>query len=416
MGALNWLQRLRSNEGGNIIALGAAAMPMLIASAAMAVDTIQLSLMKRELQRAADSGAIAGAYALAQKRSDAQIRTSVIRDLADNPHPTLVGTTIVRGARAGQGRAVYVSLTAERSLPFMNMFTNSPARVSADATAAIVTQGRYCMVSLYEGTDPGITLGGNATITLGCGMITNSRAESAITTGGAKSYIEATPVAAVGGIDGEDNNFVGDTDLIPYTAPQADPFAGVPNPEPCTTVINATGLKELEAGKCYSSLTVKPSETVIIKGSGPVTIYGGNIDIKGDVAMAPGSTGVTIVMTGPKKADGTVSAGTLEMSSQANLSLSPPEDGPYANLVFYRDRRAPWSEIKVRGGADSFIEGAFYAPTSDFDFAGNSGFEAECLQMVGRKIGFTGTSDLVNECPDGSDVSPVTRTIVRLVE
>jgi hypothetical protein len=85
-------------------------------------------------------------------------------------------------------------------------------------------------------------------------------------------------------------------------------------------------------------------------------------------------------------------------------------------LVFYRDRRAPASEIKVRGGASSVIKGAFYAKTSNFDFAGNSGFTAECLQMVGQIISFTGTSDLDNKCPPGSDVDVVTRNIVRLVE
>jgi hypothetical protein len=423
MNTFNWIKRLRKDESGNIIALGAAAMPMLIGSAALAVDTIQLSLLKRELQRAADSGAIAGAYALSQRRNDAQIRTSVINDLADNPHPTLIDaeTDVVRGPRAGYNRAVYVSLTAERTLPFMNMFTDSPARISADAAAAIVSQGRYCMVSLYEGTEPGITLGGNATVKLGCGMITNSRAGSAITTGGAKSFIEATPVGAVGGLDGDGNYFKGETDLLPYTTPQGDPFAGVPNPDTssCTNPQDISGTTTITTSvaspACIRSLTVKPSDTVTISGDGPVIVYGGDIDIKGDVKMATGTTGVTIVMTGPVS-DGTAAAGNLTMASQANLSLTAPTDGDYAGLVFYRDRRAGASVIKVRGGADSMLKGAFYAPTSDFDYAGNSGFTAECLQMVGQRISFTGTSDLVNECPEDSDVSPISRNIVRLVE
>ena len=36
--------------------------------------------------------------------------------------------------------------------------------------------------------------------------------------------------------------------------------------------------------------------------------------------------------------------------------------------------------------------------------------------MVGQKIAFTGTSDLVNDCPANSSVNPVSRNIVRLVE
>lgn len=422
MGAFNWLNRLRKSESGNIMALGAAAMPLLVGSAALAVDTVQLSLWKRQLQRSADSAAVAGAYALSQRRNNAQIRTSVENDLADNTHPPLVpGTTIVTpGPRGTHTRAVYVSLTAQKKLPFMSMFTKDVAPIKADAAAALVSQGKYCMVSLYNGTDPGITLGGNSTVRLGCGMITNSQAASAVTTGGTQSYIEATPVGAVGGLNGADNNFRGETELLPYTAPQGDPFGGVPNPTPCTPTgpleVDGPFLAPLNA--CYSSVLVKPSGSLTIPQGGTFTVYGGNMDIKGDVQMATGTGGVTIILTGPETSPGSgqVTAGTLEMESQANLSLKAPESGDYADILFYRDRRAAASTFKIRGGAASRLEGAFYAATSDMDLAGNSGFDAECLMMVGQKIAFTGTADLVNECDDDSTVTPINRNVVRLVE
>jgi Flp pilus assembly protein TadG len=425
MGALNWLNQLRKNESGNIIAVGAAALPMLIGTAAMAVDTIQLSILNRQLQRAADSGAIAGTYALAQNRTDAQIRATVVSDLSENPHPLLVGNpTVIRAPRAGHQRAVHVALRAQQTLPFMNMFTQTPARLTAQATGAIVSRGRYCMVSLYKGNQPGITLGGNATVKLGCGMITNSTAASAITTGGTKSWIEATPVGAVGGLNGDDNNFRGDnTQLIPYTAPQGDPFAHVPNPDPsdCSIIHPDPGdLKSITIPDgqpyCVEALTIKPSGSLTINGSGTVMIVGGNADIKGDLQMGTGSQGVTLVMTGTENSDGSVNAGTLELSSQSVVKLSPPTEGDYKDIVFYRDRRAGPSDIKVRGGSGSTLKGAFYAATSNFDYAGNSGLTARCLQMVGQIIAFTGTSDLRNECPEDDDVNVVTRNIVRLVE
>src|SRR3546814_17651453 len=65
-----WLNRVRRSERGNGLIVGAASRPLLIGSAALAVDTIQLSLWKRQLQRAADSGAIAGAYAVGQGVDD----------------------------------------------------------------------------------------------------------------------------------------------------------------------------------------------------------------------------------------------------------------------------------------------------------------------------------------------------------
>jgi hypothetical protein len=145
-------------------------------------------------------------------------------------------------------------------------------------------------------------------------------------------------------------------------------------------------------------------------------IVGGNADIKGDLQMGTGSQGVTLVMTGTENSDGSVNAGTLELSSQSVVKLSPPSEGDYKDIVFYRDRRARPSEIKVRGGSGSTLKGALYAATSNFDYAGNSGLTARCLQMVGQIISFTGTSDLRNECPEDDDVNVVTRNIVRLVE
>ncbi len=211
-----------------------------------------------------------------------------------------------------------------------------------------------------------------------------------------------------------------DTELLPYSTPQGDPYGGIPNPAPCVNPqpLVVDGAFTAPANACYSSVFVQPSGVLTIPQGGTFTVYGGNLDIKGDVKMATGTGGVTIVMTGPEKTDGSgqVTAGTLEMESQANLSLTAPPDGDYADLIFYRDRRAPPSTIKIRGGAASTLKGGFYAATSDMDFAGNSGFTAECLQMVGQIIAFTGTSDLVNECPDDSEVDAISRNVVRLVE
>src|SRR3546814_14759508 len=87
MRVLEWLNRLHRSERGNVLIVGAASMPLLIGSAALAVDTIQLSLWKRQLQRAADSGAIAGAYAVGQGVDD--LDAHVDHDLEKNDRPGL---------------------------------------------------------------------------------------------------------------------------------------------------------------------------------------------------------------------------------------------------------------------------------------------------------------------------------------
>src|SRR3954465_3143007 len=54
--------KLFKNKRGNTLAIAAACFPLFIGAAGLASDTIQWTLWKRQLQRAADSAAIAGVY------------------------------------------------------------------------------------------------------------------------------------------------------------------------------------------------------------------------------------------------------------------------------------------------------------------------------------------------------------------
>ena len=58
----NPMKKIWHDKRGNTIIIVAAALPLLIGSAGLATDTIQWALWKRQLQRAADSAAIAGVY------------------------------------------------------------------------------------------------------------------------------------------------------------------------------------------------------------------------------------------------------------------------------------------------------------------------------------------------------------------
>lgn len=409
MRALSWLKDLFSSERGNVLVIGAATMPLLIGSAAFAIDTIQISVWKRQLQRAADSSAIAGAYALSLGDDE---HDAVHRDLDKNAFPVLSQEEgIAVGPRLGFNQTVRVTLTATRTPPFMSIFTNRPQTLVADATAALAPFGTFCMVSLYTGTSAGIDVNGGADVNLSCGMKSNCTGEQCVTAGG-DSSITASPIASVGGLDGSSNNFVQPTTLQPYSAAQADPFAYLPDPAPnpasCAGVLTeSTDFSLLGPNPCFLSADVQPSMTLNIPDAvESVTIYGGNIDFKGDV----NASGVTFIMTGPDGA-----AGDLIINSQANLNLSSPASGTYKGVLFYRDRRASNIEIKINGGASSHLTGALYFPSSDVTYAGHADMQVECLQMVGQILKFRGDASITNTCPEGSGASAFQQTVVRLV-
>src|SRR5437763_17198486 len=59
---ISFFGKLMRSKRGNVLAIAAACMPLFIGAAGLAVDTIQWTMWKRQLQRAADSAAIAGVY------------------------------------------------------------------------------------------------------------------------------------------------------------------------------------------------------------------------------------------------------------------------------------------------------------------------------------------------------------------
>src|SRR5206468_11016567 len=60
------LKTLWRDRRGNALVIAGAALPLVIGSAGLASDTIQWAMWKREMQRMADSAAMAGAYAKAE--------------------------------------------------------------------------------------------------------------------------------------------------------------------------------------------------------------------------------------------------------------------------------------------------------------------------------------------------------------
>jgi hypothetical protein len=409
MKAVSWLKDLFSSDRGNVLVVGAAVMPLLIGSAAFAVDTIQIAVWKRQLQRAADSSAIAGAYALSL---DDNTHDAVHRDLDKNAFPVLTEEeAIAVGPRLGFNRTVRVTLTATRTPPFMSIFTERPQTLVADATAALVDDGTFCMISLYNGTGAGIDVNGNSNVNLSCGMKSNCTGTDCVTSGGSSS-ITAAPIAAVGGLKGNSNNFVQPTTLQPYSAAQSDPFSYLPDPAAsdapggCSGTLTESTVFTAAQTQCFLNADVSPSATLNIPSGKTIMIYGGDIDFKGDV----NATNVTFVMTGAGGA-----AGDLKINSQANLNLSAPSSGTYKGVLFYRDRRATNLEMKINGGASSKLTGALYFPTSDITYAGHSSMNVQCLQMVGQILKFRGSAGITNTCPAGGGSQAFQQTVVRLV-
>lgn len=398
--AIHWPKRIWSDERGNALLLVAATLPLLIGSAAAGVDLIQLSLAKRQMQRTADSGALAGAYALAQKYS---VATAVSRDIDLNSRVPLAQAPVVQnaplsGPYAGDQKAVRVALRAQRSMPFLSFFTQTPTTIAVEATAQIVHKGKYCIIALEEGDVTGIEFTGNADVNLGCGAVSNSSSSQAVVASGS-ARVNASPVAAVGGVT-DSSAYSDGTEIIPHVSKQPDPYADLPVPAPAT---------------CAPKVSVKPGESLDLTPG----CYAG-MDIKGTLKLAPGTyyvaggkfslgsqahligVDVTIVLTSTTPGNPASFAG-IDINGGAVVELSAPTSGTYAGVLFYKDPRAPRGASTVNGNSSSKMEGAFYFPNDSFTFNGNTGMKSTCIQLVASRLTFSGNSSLTNDCPAGGN-------------
>ena len=416
MRALAWLNKLRRDTGGNVLIITAAVMPLIIGGAGMAIDSVQLSVWKRQLQRAADSAAIAGAYGEAR---DAVVTEAVHRDLDENVFPILSAPEVVEvGPRHGFNRTVYVALTTQRTVPFMSFFTGTPTTITASATAALVDEGEFCMLSLYDGDDPGINANGNADVSLGCGMAANSVSDNSVTAGGTSAII-ASPITSTGGLNGETENFGSGTILRPHSAPTQDPYSALPDPtvpSGCNAALDVGNGEEvtLDDGDCFTSWNVG-NGGILTLNPGTYYINGGDLTLHGAIHSS-GSGGVTIIMTGTStNSDGDLIVGNITQNGGGVLDIDAAEAGPYRGVALYRDRRASTVTTTINGGAELDVHGAIYMPSTDLWFGGNAQTEAECLQVVARIITFRGGANIDNECPTGGSAQPFRHTVVRLV-
>lgn len=398
-----FMKSLWRDKRGNVLAIVAASMPLIIGGAGLATDTIQWTLWKRQLQRAADSAAVAGVYDR-EAASGATTTTSaaVTRDLSLNLHSyyglkTGYPQTTFPANSGVKNNQVSVTVAIQRKLSFSSFFMSTPPTIIATATAAAIPAGGDACVEALEtnASKTGITNSGNTTIYMpSCVMHSNSPSANSASAVGS-SDVTALAIAAVGGIAQSNNFHV--TAYRPYSPPLADPLASItpdPNAMTCSAsaLTNTTNFATLPAGtNCFASLSVGSNKTINVPSNfGPIYINGGSVNFQGTFNC----TGCTIVLTN-KSAAANATIGTLSSNAQAANNITAPTSGTWKGISIYQDRRAVDCNgcNKLNGGSASLITGALYFPSQELWYNGGGAGTATCTMIVARRIVFTGNSN-----------------------
>ena len=428
------LKKLWRDRRGNALVIAGAALPLVIGSAGFATDTIQWALWTRQMQRAADSSALAGVYG---KLAGQTVTTGacgssvpISRNQTISNLTTRIGMTPTCNVQspptsgawtAPQFRAVKVTISASRALPFSGLFMTTAPTITTSATAAMVSSGKYCVRALKKFVGTGLIFQGNPTVNLKCGMHTNAQGGSAIDPNGSP-VITASPMAAAGQI-ASDVGFTSGTVFQPFSPQQDDPFATQVSSNP--VVPNGCNQSVLQGNQnsmsvtgssssspttvCYKDLKLTSGQSASFTDA-IVLVNGGSMDINGGATL--NCTRCTIVMT---SSDGT-NAGGITIDGGATVVMTPPTQGTYKDIVIYKDRRTPDCNNcnKINGNSSSSITGAIYVPNQEVQFSGNGGISSTCLQIVGATVTFTGNSTIENNCPSGGPQA-FDGSLVRLV-
>ena len=449
-------KKLWHNKRGNALVIAGAALPLVVGAAGLASDTIQWTLWKRQLQRAADSAAIAGVYTRMKKDTQAAVEASVDKDNDKNLHTWM-------GLRTGfpdvdllpndepiadAEDAVRVALEIQQKLPFSSMFLSSAPIIRAVATAATVPIGaNYCVKALDPSAKVvGIEITGSTYLDLGeCSLIANAtNPTNAASNGnngsgaGKDSTVIAKSLAAAGGV-----NYSNSWDVDhynPYSSPVDDDYKGLSSNIPksssdCTRTLTLSGGTVNRLNNADATQNDKAGDVVCIMnvdGKGDPS----GLTITGKVQLGPAtyvlnggdlvmnSTGselkcssCTIVMTNmtdrTKTGNVKMTGGTVDISAPKGATET------WKDIAFYQDPLAvdngKTGQNQINGNSSGGVQGVVYFGNQSLLWNGGGNATAMCLQLVAKRLSFSGNSKIQvkSACGYGDDDDVMRR--VRLV-
>lgn len=419
------VRKLWKDRRGNAIVIAGVALPIVVGGAGLATDTIQWVLWNRELQRAADTAAIAGVYAEAQGET---VSDAVCAHLSSASGGTCSSTTnannhtgvslltgypqIAYPADTGTySKAVQVTVAVQKSLGFSSLFLKTAPTITVSATAAMVPTLHPCVKGLKKSGGPALIIDGNTTVKLGCPAQSNSNANTSVTASGSYDF-ESPTVAGAGSLP---TSITGVTTLDPYHMASPDDLAGkystdIPpgcpeytpssNKATYTTGTGQSKITHLESyqtgGVCYSNFKFTGGTYVL--DAGTYYIDSADFDTTGGTTLS--GTGVTIILTG-------ASPGTVQMNGSATINLSAPTTGSYANMLFIQSSSATTDNLnKINGDANSSFAGTFYFPSGKVQLNGNNSATTQCAMIVGDVVEFSGNANLQNDTSTCTNTPP----------
>lgn len=408
--------RGRDGEHGQAVVLIAMTMTGLLLATGLAIDTGRLFVARRDAQAAADAAAWAGAVAIRNGSTSANVIAAATADATENGYTNGGDVTVTVSHPPTGGTYVGNSLYIEVKITLQVRTTLMPATVStvnarAVGGAAPVDQG-YAVIALDTASTPGVVSTSNqGTIAVNNGgIMINSSSTTAGDNDGIVSISPAPPYGTdvVGGVSGTWPN------VRTGAQPLPDPYANFPKPDVTGMTVRSATCCALQPGQYSEDIDDNADWTM---APGIYVLKGAGINLEGNSSSLNG-TGITIFIT---TSTYPVSGGTcadhagktVKLNGGNATSISAPTDSTgtwfansastYKGMLVYQDP-ACTGEISVGGGAAITGVGTIYAPSASVVGNGN-GSDIAVTQVVAKKVD-SQNADFTFNYSNGSTAQP----------
>ncbi|HEX3432375.1 MAG TPA: pilus assembly protein TadG-related protein [Rhizomicrobium sp.] len=402
---------LRNDSGAYAIFVGLA-LPVLVGAAAFGTEEGLLLYKHRQMQHAADSGAVSAAAAYVMGNSSVVTQADSVAAsygfVTGSNATVTVNQPPTSGPNLNNAQAIEVLISQNQPRLFSGIWGAGPIAVSARAVA--LPEHQACVLVLDRNASGAFSAQGSVNINLvNCAINDDSGDAQAMAIGGA-STVSAEFVGVVGGISGRQSVTTVDGTVTGYHV-VLDPYANV-TPPPFSgcdyTNYSAKSAATISPGVYCGGMNLRAGAAVIMN-PGIYYLDGGALSMAGSASLT--GSGVTLVFTSSTGKN----YATASLSGGATIDIAPPGSGQMSGIAIYGDHNMPLgTQFDFRGGSNQSIGGAVDLPRAAVNWAGNPTTQQPCTQLIADTIQFVGDSGLSINC-SGYGTSPIS-TVATLLE
>jgi len=384
---------LRDESGSYTIVLGLL-MPVLIGTAGLGTEVAWWLYLHKDMQSAADSGAVSAATAGTNLNAEANsVTASYGYANGVNNVTVTVNQPPSTGNYASTPRAVEVIVSQPQPRLLSALFGSGSVFITARAVAT-PNSGTGCVLALNPTAGSAVAVSGSNNLNLSnCNLYSDSNAAPSLNVSGSAT-VSANQVGVVGTISGT-SNVTAQNGIKTGMRPVADPYQNVTPTMPTwcdyNNKIQVKGTTSLNPGVYCGDISVNAGATLTLN-PGIYYFNGANLSVAGNATIT--GSGVTLIFTGSGSNWGTVTIG-----SNANVTLTAPTSGTTQGIVMYSDRRMPvGTAFSLEGGGTQNFGGAIDLQHAALKFSGGNGTTTSCTQVIADTVTFTGSSNLKVNC------------------